>query len=115
LAHLSSINSVRVGFPAGLETSAWYLAAWTANALHATPTLSGGAQGLQLELAAPDFQVLLGRDGDRLVTTVDAVSTCASLPAPSDYLLMREELGVMRRDPVFESTLASAARLAVKQ
>jgi hypothetical protein len=27
--------------------------------------------------------------------------------------MMREELGIVRRDPVFEATLASAARLAV--
>jgi len=114
LGHLASINSVRVEFPPGLETSAWYLAAWTANAVHATPTLASGAE-LRLELSAPDFRVSLARDGDRLVTNVDGVSRCASLPAPSDYLLMREELGVMRRDPVFEGTLASAARLAVKQ
>jgi hypothetical protein len=68
---------------------------------------------LRLELAAPDFRVSLGRDGERLVTTVDGQSTCASLPAATDYALMREELSIMRRDPVFEGTLATAARLAV--
>jgi hypothetical protein len=34
---------------------------------------------------------------------------CTKLPQPSDYLLMREELGIVRKDPVFERTLASAA------
>jgi glucose-6-phosphate dehydrogenase assembly protein OpcA len=113
LARLSGINSVRVAFPTGLETSAWYLAAWTGNALHAAPTVEGGAAVLRLELGAPDFRVSLGRDGERLVTTVDGQSTCASLPAATDYALMREELSIMRRDPVFEGTLATAARLAV--
>ena len=37
---------------------------------------------------------------------------CTNLPRPTDYLLMREELGIVRRDAVFERTLASAARLA---
>ena len=115
LGHLASIKAVRVSFPAGLETSAWYLAAWTSNAAHAAAEVVGGGKELRLELSAADFPVALTRDGERLVTTVDGRSTCASLPAPTDYLLMREELGVMRRDPVFESTLASAARLAVKQ
>jgi glucose-6-phosphate dehydrogenase assembly protein OpcA len=113
LAHLPEIQSVRVSFPAGSETSAWYLAAWTANALHAAPRLAKGADSLRLDLESPKFRVSLTREDGRLVTTVDGVSTCASLPAASDYLLMREELGIVRRDPVFESSLASAARLAV--
>jgi len=55
----------------------------------------------------------LERNAERLVTTVDGKSSCANLPVASDYLLMREELSIMRRDPVFEGTLVSAARLAV--
>ena len=35
-----------------------------------------------------------------------------NLPRPTDYLLMREELGIVRRDAIFERTLARAARLA---
>jgi hypothetical protein len=46
------------------------------------------------------------------VTTLDGVSQCSNMPVPSDYSLVREELGIVRRDPVFEKTLASAARLA---
>ena len=47
------------------------------------------------------------------MTTVAGKSTCASLPEPADYLLMHEELSIVRRDPVFEQTVAQAARLAV--
>jgi glucose-6-phosphate dehydrogenase assembly protein OpcA len=115
LSRLAGVNSVRVAYPPGFETSAWYLAAWTSNALHAATALQGNAPTVRLELTSPDFKVSLERDGERLVTTVDGQSTCASLPVASDYLLMREELSIMRRDPVFENTLASAARLAVKQ
>jgi glucose-6-phosphate dehydrogenase assembly protein OpcA len=113
LARLASINSVRVPFPKGMETSAWYLAAWAGNALHAAPTVAANAAALRLELTAPEFHVSLARDADRLVTTVDGKSNCANLPVASDYLLMREELSIMRRDAVFEGTLAAAARLAV--
>jgi len=113
LARLAGIKSVRVGFPPGMDTSAWYLAAWAGNALNVPPTVAPNSKSLNFELAAPDFQVSLARDGDRLVTTVDAQSTCTNLPPATDYALMREELSIMRRDAIFESTLASAARLAV--
>ena len=43
---------------------------------------------------------------------VDGAENCTNLPQPSDYLMMREELGIVRRDAVFERALASAARLA---
>jgi glucose-6-phosphate dehydrogenase assembly protein OpcA len=113
LARLSEVNSVRAVFPAGMETTAWYLAAWTAGALHLTPTVSGNAPSLRLEVAGPGFQVSLTREDGRLVTTVDGRSNCASLPVASDYQLMREELGIVRRDTAFEGALASATRFAV--
>ena len=65
-----------------------------------------------MELAGDGFRVELARREDRLVITVDDAENCTNLPQPSDYLLMREELGIVRRDAVFERTLASAARLA---
>ena len=112
-ARLSRIQSVRVAFPAGSETVAWYLAAWAAGALHLAPEASRGEPFLRLDLASPDFQVSLAREDGRLVTTVAGRSSCANLPVAGDYQLMREELGIMRRDQVFDRTLASAARLAV--
>jgi hypothetical protein len=47
-----------------------------------------------------------------MVVTLNGQSQCTNLPQPTDYLLMREELGIVRHDPVFEKTLASAAQLA---
>jgi hypothetical protein len=35
------------------------------------------------------------------------------LPPLTDYALMREELSIPGRDPVFERALAAAARLAL--
>jgi hypothetical protein len=47
-----------------------------------------------------------------MVVTLNGASQCTNLPQPTDYLLMREELGIVRHDPVFESALNSAAQLA---
>ncbi len=118
LARLSEVDSVQVRFGPGYETAAWYLAAWAANALASvgqvvTPVISRQDESLRLELSGGTFRVELSRQEDRLVTVVNEQSNCTNLPRPTDYLLMREELGIVRRDAVFERTLASAARLAV--
>ncbi len=118
LARLAEVRSVRVSFGAGYETAAWYLAAWAAGALEdvgqkVTPVLERQEETLRLELAGEGFRVVLSRDADRLIAVVNEQSNCTNLPRPTDYLLMREELGIVRRDAVFERTLARAARLAV--
>ena len=122
LARLSEVDSVQVRFGPGYETAAWYLAAWAANALASvgqvvtplvTQVISRQDESLRLELSGGTFRVELSRQEDRLVTVVNEQSNCTNLPRPTDYLLMREELGIVRRDAVFEGTLASAARLAV--
>ena len=122
LARLSEVDSVQVRFGPGYETAAWYLAAWAANALASvgqvvsplvTQVISRQDESLRLELSGGTFRVELSRQEDRLVTVVNEQSNCTNLPRPTDYLLMREELGIVRRDAVFERTLASAARLAV--
>jgi glucose-6-phosphate dehydrogenase assembly protein OpcA len=118
LARLSEVNHVQVRFGPGFETAAWYLAAWSANALASvgqvvTPVVSKQEESLRLELSGGTFRVELSRQDDRLVTVVNEQTNCTNLPRPADYHMMREELGIVRRDAVFEATLASAARLAV--
>ena len=122
LARLSEVDSVQVRFGPGYETAAWYLAAWAANALASvgqvvsplvTQVIARQDESLRLELSGGTFRVELSRQEDRLVTVVNEQSNCTNLPRPTDYLLMREELGIVRRDAVFEAALASAARLAV--
>jgi glucose-6-phosphate dehydrogenase assembly protein OpcA len=130
LAKLAGIGEVRVAFRRPLEVSAWLMGAWVAGALEdagvkaalnvveldgpetqaatpATPQTS-----LHVELTGPDLHVELSRQEERLVVAVNSLANCTNLPQPSDYLLMREELGIVRRDAVFERSLASAARLA---
>ena len=106
-----------VHFGTGYETAAWYLAAWAMNALGSvgqvvTPVVAAQDESLKLELTGGTFRVELSRQDERLVTVVNEQSNCTNLPRPTDYLLMREELGIVRRDAIFEGTLASAARLA---
>jgi len=121
-ARLPEISNIVVAF--GGERPpvfAWYMGAWVADALadagvraeltwQPRPQLAGRA--LRVELTGGDFRVTLERQGDRLTIQAGGLSHCTNLPQPTDYLLMREELGIVRRDPVFERTLASAARLA---
>jgi len=114
---LSEISRVRVRYDEATQpVMARYMGSWLVNSLRETgvPTdlsLEPGSAVLSVELGGSGLRVELVRRGDRLVTTVDQLSECTSLSQPTDYLLLREELGIVRRDPVFERTLAAAARL----
>ena len=119
LALLDHISKVRVSFGGDYEACAWYLGAWVLDSLasvnvHAELSMYGSPEGryLRVRLEGEDLKVELARSDDRLAITVNDLSNVTNLPQPTDYLLIREELGIIRRDPVFERTLASAARLA---
>ena len=119
LAKLARISSVRVVYDGAFATSAWYMGAWIVDALENAGASAkvvvgagSGAASLNVELAGDGFRVALERQKDRLVVAVDDAKSCTNLPQPSDSLMMREELGIVRRDAVFERALASAARLA---
>src|SRR5260370_4743567 len=94
------------------------MAAWAANALASvgqvvSPVILRQDESLRLELSGGKFRVELSGEDERLVTAVNEQSNCTNLPRPTDYLLLREELGIVRRDATFESTLPSATRLAL--
>lgn len=119
LAKLERISNVRVEHNGEFATAAWYMGAWIADALEdagigakIVVEAGRGPAPLSVELTGDGFRVALARREDRLVIAVDDAENCTNLPQPSDYPLMREELGIVRRDAVFERTLASAARLA---
>jgi glucose-6-phosphate dehydrogenase assembly protein OpcA len=119
LAALPGVSSIRVAFGSGFETSAWYLGAWVVNSLagagiQASLDVVGdpAERSLRLTVAGEKLRVDLWRDETRLQIKVNDLTQCTNLPRPTDYLLMREELGIVRHDPVFEQTLATAARLA---
>lgn len=118
LARLGDVSEVNVAYGEGSQTAACYLAAWVANALadagiKIKVKVTRGSESLDMELAGADVRVALACEGDALAVTVGAVTTRTNLPHPSEYLLMREELGIVRRDTVFERTLAFAVGIAV--
>jgi len=114
--------TVRVGF--GGQTApvqALYMAAWVAESLKAagcsvTVTLEPAASAADGELAGVELtgeglHIALTHTENRLRIEMNGLSRCANLPPASHYLLMREELGIERPDPVFERTLAAAKGL----
>ena len=116
LARLTGSVRIRVSDAGTVTTRILYFAAWVKDVLESVGVKAGVTvareKATALELAADGFIVRLERQGECLATTVEGATQCTNLPAPNDYLLLREELGVSRRDVVFERTLASAARLA---
>ncbi len=122
LGKLSLVNRIRVWH--GGEAAplfAWYMGAWLTNSLadagvNAELILERDTQlqagTLRIELTGEGFDVMLERREERLVVRAGGLSSCTSLSQPSDYVLMREELGILREDPVFERTLDAASRLA---
>lgn len=116
-ACLRQVSRVRVQVDeAWMEAMARYLGAWVVGALEsvgaqAQLSLEPGSSAASLELSGADIHLSLTRQGERLVTTIGKLSRCTHLPRPNDYLLLREELGIIGHDPVFERTLARAARL----
>lgn len=119
LAQVAAIRNVNVTWGGSYEALAWYMAAWLGDALAdagVRPSLSvkeeGGESLIRVELAGEGFRLDLHRDGDRLIVAVNGLESCTNLTQPGEYLMMREELAIVRRDAIFERALASAARLA---
>ena len=96
-----------------------YMSAWLAESLKAAgisvnlsllPDPSAPAEQLsRVELTGAGLRVESTCGEGRVRVAMDGLERCASLPPASDYLLMREELGIVRHDPVFERTLRLAS------
>jgi len=126
LAKLPQVSDVRVSyFGARPSASAFYMSAWLLDGLQkagSRPKLAleavedSPARGLrEIELTAAEGGVeLLLRlaDGHAAEVRVDGVISRAALPEANEYALLREELAIPRRDPVYERTLERASRLA---
>ena len=94
----------------GNETAARYMAAWISSAAPSKVELRPAGQRLRIELAGEGLRVELACSDGTLTVTVNELTHCASLSHPTDYLLLREELRIARRDPVFERSLEAAAQ-----
>ena len=114
LARIASITQAHVRFGPGYETPARYLAAWISDCLpqvKAAVAADSATPTLQFDLSGDAIHISLLRQDQRLVATVNEISQCTNLPQPGDYILMREELAITARDPVFERALKSASRI----
>jgi glucose-6-phosphate dehydrogenase assembly protein OpcA len=118
-ARIPRISNVDVDWGGARYVPALYLGAWIRDSLAAvgvSPLLhfaqAGDQDLLRVRLTGEGLAVELERQDDRMVVTLNGSSQCTNLPHPTDYLLMREELGIVRHDPVFERALVSAEQLA---
>jgi len=128
LGSLERVGAVRISC-CGKTTpaSAYYLAAWLMEGIEKTAaqaaprfeTAGGSASGslTRVDLMAADGAETIASvglvEGHAAEVRVGQLVDRAVLPEPTDYALMREELGIPGRDPVFERTLARAAQLAL--
>jgi glucose-6-phosphate dehydrogenase assembly protein OpcA len=128
-ARLTGVAQVRVGFGGERPpTSAYYMAAWLLDGLERAganpqvswqpaPDASPGLTRVQITGAnGDDLRVSIAMTADRERQTaqvqVDSMSSLAVFPPDNDYLLLREELSIPGRDPVYDRSLARAALLA---
>lgn len=124
LAELPRISKVHVTAGDGAHVAGWYFGAWVMDVLadagvHPEFRLEYG-YGAQhgshsIQLSADGWAVELTRNEERLFVTVGGATNCSPLPVPTDFTLMREELRITGRDPIYERTLASARRMAGAQ
>lgn len=131
LMRLPDISEMRISFGgAKPPVEALYLAAWLLSSLEKAgvkPRLvwdsvpqaaAGELKGLELRAANADglhAAVRVTGDPANQVAEiqVDSLSSRTVFPPSTDYALLREELSIPGRDPVYERVLERAARLAV--
>jgi hypothetical protein len=116
LSQVTKIEKIRLTYGEHHEVTARLMGTWVKDSLadagahaHMELALDAGGPSLRVELEGPELNIMMVREGDRLVATVNGLSNCTNLPQPTEYLLLREELGIVRKDPVFERTLTAAA------
>ncbi len=115
LGKLAAVRRVSVNFEGFGEAMNWYMGAWVLDSLGASGVraeLAVGVGEAPMTLEGEGLRLEMSRQDGRMQISLNGLSHCASLSQPTDYLLMREELGIMRRDVVFERTVASAIQLA---
>ena len=131
LARLPEIAEIRISFGGAVApTEAYYLAAWLLDCLEkvgarartswvASPEAPAG-QLARIELLggqAPRVSISVAGDlaHQTALVQVDSLSSRTMFPPDNDYVLLREELSISSRDPVYDKSRAGAARLAQAQ
>jgi glucose-6-phosphate dehydrogenase assembly protein OpcA len=124
LAQLPEVTEVKIALCGPTPpVSAYYMAAWLLNALdvagaHAKLTWEPGIgepgrfRRIEIVTRSGGLAVRIQADGSAVNVAVDHLASCSDFAESADYDLLREELSIPGRDPVFEKTLARAASLA---
>jgi glucose-6-phosphate dehydrogenase assembly protein OpcA len=121
LANLSQVSRVQVKYPStqgGPSVAALYLAAWLRAGIEAAGSrpdlrLEPGSE-MRVEIAAGGLSFSLSQsEGQCAEVRINDIVSRTRLRTASECELLREELSIPGRDPVFEKTLADAVRLAL--
>ena len=120
-AKLPSIREVQIHHAgSAVPIEGHYFAAWLDEALpHAATKFMGGGKGEEGHLSLVQFDcgeapVSVGlSEGQAAELRIDDLAAKSICPEPSEYLLLREELGIPGTDPIYERTLRAALRLAL--
>jgi hypothetical protein len=124
---VGELSRIRVAYGGVVPpVEAWYMAAWLEGALRTAgrepelalepdPTAPAGElASVELSGRSPaDLSVVMQARGAGLTVRAGGLASCTPIPRPPEYRLLSEELGIVRRDPVFEISLCNAASLAV--
>jgi glucose-6-phosphate dehydrogenase assembly protein OpcA len=112
LGELPGLTRARITYTGARPTAAaFYLAAWLER--NDTVWERGENSSLALETAGGEVHtriVLTG--GGSVEMKVHGQTVNAVIPEATDYTMLREELSIPGRDPVFEAVLPRAARMA---
>ena len=133
LARLPEVAEVKISFGGTVPpTTGYYLAAWLLDCLEsagAHPRLRwepapanspGRLSRIQLTGGAGDgLHIAICVSGDRERpcgdVQIDSLASHTVFPPDNDYVLLREELSIPGRDPVYEKSLARAVALAATE
>ena len=119
LARVPGISNVKVTWGGSYRPLAAYMTAWLENVLAGAgaqahfETLQEGTDDLiRVEMSGEGLTLHMAREDTRIAVHVNDLSYRAGLSRPTDYGLMREELAILARDPVFEHALERAGQQA---
>jgi glucose-6-phosphate dehydrogenase assembly protein OpcA len=132
LARLPEVSKVTISFGGAVPpTAAYYLAAWLLDCLEsagAHPRLSwepapgdpGQLSRIELTGGAEDgLHIVIcvsgGRERRCGEVQIDSLASHTVFPPDNDYVLLREELSIPGRDPVYEKSLTRALALTEPQ
>ncbi len=121
LEFLPRITAIEIGHTGeGVPVSGYYLGAWLQAGIPQAKVVwhreeRGSACVGSVRLVYPEGEFSVRQvEGQTAEILAGGVVTRTALPPRNDYSLMREELAIPGRDPIFRRTLATAAQLALQ-